>query len=132
MSARSPPFELNDTISKVLRYGTVLSATVLAAGLALMVLEAPAGSPQNLQAMLSSGFGTPTLSPSALIAGIAAGNPVSVLELGALILVATPLVRVSASVCLFLGEKDELYAGITAIVLVMLLVAIFVIGPIEA
>ena len=124
--------ELNDTIGNVLRYGVVLSSAVVALGLALMLLAPPAGAPGSLQEMLTTNFGVPTLTLSSLLNGVASGNAISVLELGTLILVATPLTRVAASVLLFLREKDMLYVGITLLVLSMLLFAIFVLGPMEA
>jgi uncharacterized membrane protein len=129
---RRPRPDLNDTIGKILRYGVVLSSLVVAAGLVLMVLAPPPGAPASLQGTITADFGGPTLNPSALLAGIAAGNPVSVLQLGTLILLATPIARVAASVFLFLRERDMLYFGITLLVLAMLLFAIFVVGPLEA
>jgi len=124
--------ELNATIGNVLRYGVVLSSAVLTAGLFLMLSAPPNGAPVSLEGMLASNFGKPTLSPSQLLGGIAGGNSVSILELGTLILLATPLARVVTSVLLFLKERDLLYVGITLLVLAMLLFAIFVIGPLEA
>ena len=124
--------DLNDTIGKILRYGVVISTAVVAAGMVLMLLAPPPGTPGTLQGTLAAKFGGPTLSPSALLVGIAHGSAVSILQLGTLILLATPIVRVAASVFLFLREKDTLYVGITSLVLAMLLLAIFVLGPIEA
>ena len=132
MSARRQGADLNDAIGKALRYGTGLSAIAMAAGLALMLLSPPGGTPGTLQAMLASGFGTPTLSPSALLSGLAEGSPLSILELGTLILLLTPVARVVASVLLFLREKDSTYACITLLVLALLLLAILVVGPMEA
>lgn len=132
MSGKQTEADINDVISKVLRYGVVLSSAVVALGLALMLFAPPAGAPDSLQGLLATNFGVPTLNPSALIGGIAAGNPISLLQLGTLILFATPLARVAASVLLFVRDGDELYVGITLLVLAMLLLAVFVIGPMEA
>jgi len=123
---------LSQAIGKVLRYGVVLSSAVAAVGLALLLLAPPSGSPVSVEGMLDANFGRPTFNPTELIAGTAAGNPISLLELGTLILLATPLVRVAASVLLFLRDGDFLYVGITMIVLGTLLVAIFVVGPTQA
>lgn len=132
MSIQRSKTDLNDAIGKILRYGVVLSSAVVAAGLVLMLLAPPPGTPGTLEGTLAASFGGPTLSPSALLAGIARGSAVSILQLGTLILLATPIARVAASVLLFLRERDMLYVGITSLVLVMLLLAIFVVGPIEA
>jgi uncharacterized membrane protein len=123
---------LSQAIGKVLRYGVVLSSAVTAAGLAQLLLAPPSGSPVSVQGILDANFGRPTFNPTELIAGTAAGNPISLLQLGALILLATPLVRVAASVLLFLRDGDLLYVGITLLVLATLLVAIFVVGQMQA
>ena len=53
-------------------------------------------------------------------------RPFAVVELGVLLLIATPVVRVAASVILFLVERDYLYTGITLAVLTLLLISIIV------
>lgn len=55
-------------------------------------------------------------------------RPFAVLELGLLILIATPVFRVGASAVLFLVERDYLYAALTLVVLALLLASIFWIG----
>ncbi|MGH9918295.1 MAG: DUF1634 domain-containing protein [Nitrososphaerales archaeon] len=132
MSSERPRADLNDAVGKILRYGVALSSVVVAVGLALMLLAPPSGTPGTLQVALTSNFGRPTLSPTALAAGVARGSAVDVLQLGLLFLIATPVTRVAASVLLFLREKDMLYVGVTLLVLLMLLFALFVIGPLEA
>jgi uncharacterized membrane protein len=132
LSPQRPPSGLNDVIGKILRYGVVLSSAAVAAGLVLVLLSPPPGAPTTLQGALAANFGRPTLDPSSLFAGIGRGSGVSVLQLGILMLIATPIIRVAASVLLFLRERDMLYVGVTLLVLSMLLVALFVIGPLEA
>lgn len=124
--------DLNDSIGKVLRYGVVLSSAVVAVGLTLLLLAPPSGAPGSLQGVLDTNFGKPTLNPAALMGGIAAGNPISLLQLGTLTLLATPLARVAASVLLFLRDGDLLYVGVALLVLATLLIAIFVVGPAQA
>ncbi len=132
MSSESPRPDLNEAISKVLRYGIFLSTVVIALGLSLTLIAPPPGTPTTLQAMLESSFGTPTLSPSILLAGVSRASSVAILELGTLLLLAIPLARVIASVLLFARERDSTYTCITLVVLAMLLTAILVVGPIEA
>ena len=124
--------DMNDAIGKILRYGVILSSAVLIAGLALLLVAPPPGAPGSLEGVLAVHFGQPTLDPSTLIAGVANASPISILQLGALILLATPLARVGASVLLFLRDGDMLYVGITLLVLAILLLAIFVVGPMQA
>jgi len=61
----------------------------------------------------------------ALPAGLAALRPIALGQLGLLVLLATPVVRVAASVLGFALEGDRLYVAITAVVLVVLLASIF-------
>ncbi|HUI01596.1 MAG TPA: DUF1634 domain-containing protein [Nitrososphaerales archaeon] len=124
--------ELGDVVGAILRYGVLLSSVVFAAGVLLFVANPPAGASTSIQAAVGAGLGRPTLSPSSIIGGLAAGNGLSVLEVATMVLIATPVVRVSASVVLFLRERDMLYAGITALVLFMLVLGIVVIGPTQA
>ena len=123
---------LNDTIGRILQVGIVLSAALIGIGIVLMVAVPPSGTPATLQGAISSKFGGPNLGASTWLSGIPRGNAVSVLQLGTLVLLATPLVRVGASVLLFLKVGDTVYVGITLLVLVMLLLAIAVVGPAEA
>ncbi|HVB95445.1 MAG TPA: DUF1634 domain-containing protein [Nitrososphaerales archaeon] len=132
MSLQRPRADINDTIGKILRYGVAMSSAVVAAGLVLMLLVPSPGTPGTLQGTIAANFGGPTLSLSALMAGVARGNAVSVLQAGILLLIATPITRVAASVLLFLRERDMLYVGVTLLVLGMLLFALFVVGPLEA
>jgi len=132
LSTERPRADLNDAIGKILRYGVALSSVVVAVGLALMLLAPSSGAPGTLQGALSANFGRPTLSFTALMAGVARGSSVDVLQLGLLLLIATPVTRVAASVVLFLRERDMLYVGVTLLVLLMLLLALFVVGPLEA
>ena len=54
----------------------------------------------------------------------AAGDARSVIGLGILVLLVTPLARVGTSLLYFMKEKDRLYAGLTMIVVVNLGLAV--------
>jgi uncharacterized membrane protein len=53
-----------------------------------------------------------------------AGDARSLIGLGILVLLVTPLARVGTSLLYFLKEKDRLYAGLTMVVLVNLALAV--------
>jgi len=59
--------------------------------------------------------------------GLAALRPQAIAQLGLLVLVATPVLRVLTSLVAFAMERDRLYVGITAAVLAILLAAVFLI-----
>ncbi|MBT9252790.1 MAG: DUF1634 domain-containing protein [Brockia lithotrophica] len=56
-------------------------------------------------------------SPGELLGESIRGNPEAIIALGLVLLIASPVIRVAASVFLFLREGDRLYAGITLSVL---------------
>ncbi|GIW35197.1 DUF1634 domain-containing protein [Meiothermus sp.] len=53
--------------------------------------------------------------------GIIAGQPRALIQLGILLLVATPLLRVAVSAFLFARQKDAVFSTITLVVLCILL-----------
>jgi uncharacterized membrane protein len=61
-----------------------------------------------------------------LPARLAALEPASIVQLGLLTLLATPVARVAVSALAFALERDRLYAAITTAVLLILLASIFV------
>lgn len=68
--------------------------------------------------------------PHSLLAvalGLRHGDPLAVIALGLLVLLATPLARVALSVVTFARERDWLYTGITLAVLAILLIS-FLLG----
>jgi uncharacterized membrane protein len=120
-------------IGNVLRYGITISTVLIAVGVIMILAgNTPGGLPASLGQLISIGYGRPTLSFVKLAAGVVIFNPISIIELGLLILLATPIVRVSASIILFAAEKDMTYVVLTMFVLAVLLFSIFVVGPIEA
>jgi uncharacterized membrane protein len=62
---------------------------------------------------------------SGLFSDLGGLQPIAIAQLGLLVLVATPLVRVMASVVGFALEGDRLYVAITLTVLTILLVSLF-------
>jgi len=62
---------------------------------------------------------------SNVIASLSRGRPIAIAQLGLLVLVATPVVRVLASVIGFTLEGDRLYASVTLGVLAILLISLF-------
>ncbi len=130
--------QMETIISAVLRYGVLLSFAILVAGVALLFVEDRTGytgahlrghgalsSLTNYHAV-SQNVRWPT-TPGETMTGLAHGQPFAIIALGLLVLIATPVLRVAASVVTFLWERDRLYAAITAYVLAVLLVS-FVIG----
>jgi len=100
-------------LSKILRGGVLLSAALVLLGLVLTAVTADTSSPYG-STELSWILGCdPFLAPS------------HVLFLGFFALVATPVVCVSASIIVFLRERDIRFTLIASLVLVILLVSFY-------
>jgi uncharacterized membrane protein len=62
---------------------------------------------------------------TAILHGVAALNPESIIMLGLLVLIATPVARVGMCIVGFLFEHDHLYLAISTVVLLILLYSLF-------
>ncbi len=122
------PETLGSVVGHVLRYGVILSAVITTFGTVLLVADQGYSGVEAALAYNPSTVphGNFDVSFSALVAGLEALQPFAYIELGVLILLATPVSRVLISVFLFAAEGDRMYMYITAVVLVVLLFSIFV------
>jgi len=107
-------------VSGILIVGASVSATLLLVGLLTSFLV---GWEESLVG--AAPRTAPLTDLASIPASPAAVRPVGIAQLGLLVLIATPVERVAASVIAFLLEGDRLYAGITFAVLVILLVSLF-------
>ncbi len=130
--ADTPKGDMNAIISGVLLYGVIVSTILVLAGVVILFVSTPQSFPGTLGQLTSSNYGKPTLDLSQLLSGVAAANPIYMIQLGLIVLLATPVARVAASVIMFAVERDRTYVVITLVVLGVLLFGLFVIGPIEA
>jgi uncharacterized membrane protein len=113
-------------IGTLLRVGVMLSAGVVLIGAVIYLArhghEAAsystfAGVPDNLKTV------------SGLVHGVLGMSGQAIIQLGLLLLIATPIARVAFSVVAFAMEGDYLYAGITLIVLAVLLYSLLGYAP---
>ena len=119
----SDPEEMNVIVSKVLRYGVILSSAVILAG-TLLLLAANGLSSTGQYLYYNPGevpHGAFPVSLSALGQGLLAFSPFAVIELGVLMLLATPVSRVAFSIFLFAAERNRMYVYVTLGVLCLLL-----------
>ena len=66
---------------------------------------------------------------AAIVAAALAGRREAVIQLGVVILIATPIARVLLSLVAFALQRDRTYFVVTLIVLVVLLCGLFGVGP---
>lgn len=116
-------------ISYALRVGVLVAGTIITLGLALLLIRGPgAGEPYTLHDLQARG-GTPlAVSLSAILHGVARLQPTSVIQLGVLALILTPIVRVAMTLVLFAAERDRVFMIITASVLGILVLGLIGVG----
>jgi uncharacterized membrane protein len=105
-------------VANLLRAGVLLAAAVVAVGGIIFLARHGRALPQY-----SRFVGEPLeyRTVSGIITGTASFRGRNIIQLGLLILIATPVARVAFSVIAFALERDRLYVGITLIVLAVLL-----------
>lgn len=111
---------LEALIAGVLRTGVIISGSLVVAGAILFLVRHGAEHPAY---QIFKPDVINFLDFRNLIEGVLAFRSVSIMELGILLLIATPVLRVLLSLFIFAWQKDLLYVLITAIVLVVLLVS---------
>ena len=116
-------------ISRVLRGGVSLSLLLLSAGTALSFLSksgAYGRGPGEVARLIGPGGSFPRTA-SWLIHGLARLDGNAVIVLGLIVLILTPIVRVAVSIAAFAREGDRVYAAITTVVFLLLMLS-FLLG----
>jgi len=111
-------------VSAVLRSGVLISAAVILMGLVLFVVHGAGGGEGGIAATLAF-----PRSIAQVWAGLRSLDPISVITLGLLLVILTPVSRVAVSIFAFAMERDWRYVAITALVLTVL-VASFLVGEV--
>ena len=105
-------------VGRLLQIGVALSALVVVVGGVMLLLhhgaEVPSftpfrGEPQAIRTLYG------------IVQGVLAADSRSIIQFGLLLLISTPILRVAFTLVAFLLQRDHVYVGITALVLVLLL-----------
>jgi uncharacterized membrane protein len=102
----------------VLRAGVVLAAIVVLAGGALY-LSRHGGEHPALGVFQSEPFDLRTI--GGILTGVRQLHGRAVIQLGLLLLIATPIARVAGAALIFAGQRDWMYTVIASVVLALLL-----------
>lgn len=122
---------IESAISTILRAGVAVSIAIIAFGVTVtFVHHHDYFRSRPALGTLIDARGNYTESVRSVVQGTLEFRGQSIVMLGVLVLIATPVVRVAASVVLFAVEHDRIYVAITAVVLLLLLVS-FLIGAAE-
>ncbi len=106
----------------LLRFGVVLASTVVLAGGAFY-LEDHAWQTADYRKFVPHPLSL--RHPAGLVSGMAHGDAAAIIEVGILLLIATPVARVVFAVIAFAAEKDKLYVAVSLIVLAVLVFGMF-------
>ncbi|GKU26668.1 DUF1634 domain-containing protein [Clostridium folliculivorans] len=101
------------TISKMLRIGVVLSATVIIIGLIMFLITGKSGYCGN----------TYPTTVGEIFSGLLQFKSYGIIMTGLLLLIVTPIFRVGVSIIVFMKEKDYMYVKITATVFIILILS---------
>jgi uncharacterized membrane protein len=115
-------------ISNILRAGVLLSAALVILGTVITFARHRSYLTDSgqLDQLKDGSLGFPTSFPQ-IMTGLAHFEGRAIVMTGLLVLVATPILRVAISIVAFLQVRDRIFAGITSIVL-MLLIASLTLG----
>jgi uncharacterized membrane protein len=109
--------QLEDLLSNLLKYGVLLaSAIVLFGGIIYLVHHGDEPAKYNFFRGEPSQF----CSPEGVVKAVLAGSDRAIIQLGLLILVAVPILRVITSLFVFLQARDLIYVVITLLVFICL------------
>lgn len=114
--------QVEEIIGKLLIVGVLLAA-VIVAGAGFLYLIKHGSEPPHYR--IFQGEPADLRSVRGAFADVLAGHSRGMIQIGLLLLIATPIARVVFSVFAFLREHDRLYVAITLVVLAVLLYSLF-------
>lgn len=118
-------------ISYLLRSGVLLSLAIIVLGMLISFLRHPQylSDPQELERLTSPGAAFPR-TVGQVVDGVRRLSGQAIVVVGLLLLVITPVMRVAASIVMFVCEKDGIFVAVTSAVLVLLIVS-FLLGGLQ-
>ncbi|MCC6579713.1 MAG: DUF1634 domain-containing protein [Phycisphaeraceae bacterium] len=122
---------MEQTLSRLLRLGLLVSSLCILGGVTVSLIHHPEymTDPHALPRLTDTGAAFPfTLRDMG--EGLRQGSGRSIMTLGLLLLIATPVLRVCVSVVAFALDRDWVFALVTLLVLIVLL-ASFLVGRLE-
>jgi|SRR5579862_1524911 len=114
--------KLEMAIGRMLQAGVLLAAAVVFIGGVLYLHQATGARPDYSH---FHGEAARLISPVSIVSTAFRGDPQSIIQLGLLLLIATPIARVVLAAVGFLFERDHLYVWVSLIVLAVLLYSLW-------
>jgi uncharacterized membrane protein len=116
--SRTLDHRIENMMGRLLQVGVLLASSVVFIG-GLLYLHAHAGMPRDYRTFTSEPASL--RHPVALFRLLMTGDPAAVVQLGVLLLIATPIARVIFAAIGFAVERDHLYVAISLTVLGVLI-----------
>jgi uncharacterized membrane protein len=120
MKASDQQFEI--FLGKLLRTGVAIAAVIVLVGGVWFLSDGSGARPEY---GVFHGVPGELKSVSGIFHSAVGGEALALIQLGILVLIATPVARVLFSMLGFGLERDWMYVGVTAVVLVLLLYSLF-------
>ena len=109
---------MEQMVGRLLQLGVLLAAFVVIIG-ALLLLVRHGSEVPNFRTFDSEPG--PLKSVGGIFGGAMAGDSRAIIQLGLVLLIATPVARVAITLVAFVLKRDRLYVGVTCLVLALLL-----------
>ncbi len=113
---------MDAAMGRLLQAGVLLASTVVLAGGVLYLRTAGGGVPNYRRFASEPGA---LRSMHGLMRLIGQGDPAAIIQMGVLLLIATPVARVVFAAGAFALQRDRMYVGISVAILAILLTALF-------
>lgn len=110
--------QFEQLLSNLLKYGVLIASTVVLLG-GLLYLFRYGGEKADYHYF--QGVPSELCSPTSVVTAALSGNYAAIIQLGLLLLVATPIVRVVISLLAFLRQREYIYCTISLLVLTALI-----------
>lgn len=109
-------------VGTLLRWGVLTAAAITAFG-GILLLSGHGGEAVALGTFLGEPHGLTSL--GGIVTGAFGGDGGAIVQLGVVVLIATPIARVAFTLVAFLHQRDRLYSVVTGLVLAILLFSLF-------
>jgi uncharacterized membrane protein len=114
-------------LARVLRAGVLTAGALILIGIGIFLFS-DNQEPSTLDQALGKEGDLAKISLSGLWHGVLDGEAASLIQLGILVLVLTPTLRVGVTLVIFALQRDRVFIGLTVIVLVILILGLVGIG----
>lgn len=114
--------DVEQVVGRLLQAGVIIASIVVVLGATLLLVRHGA---EPTAFSVFRGGSSHLRSVSATFIGAVHGDPGAIVQLGLVLLIATPVARVALTLAAFAAQRDRLYVAMTALVLVLLLVGLF-------